>query len=205
MCKIVFENFVSSARVEPSPYGCHQFVNLNRSDGIYRFEAIPAMQTPNSRLFNERVCSFDVNGVAWTVIQSRGKQNDSIYVENFNRTWNDYKNGFGNLNDEFWFGNDFIHYLTYNDDMELKIQLESWDNRLIQFQYDIFRVDSEKNQYNLFVSGFRDNDEKFDAMKYHHNQDFSTFDRQNDKSGIDDRYACCSCAKSFSSGWWFNK
>lgn len=124
---------------------------------------------------------------------------------NFNRSWIEYKNGFGNLDSEFWYGNDFIHRLTYDDDMELRIELESWDNRRIAFEYDVFRVDSEENRYNLFVSGFRDGDASMDALKYHHNQDFSTFDRQNDKSGIDDRQACCSCAKSYASGWWFNK
>lgn len=162
-------------------------------------------RTANNRVFNERLCMFDENGYAWTVIQSRGAHYHSFGIEDFNRTWNDYKNGFGNLNGDFWFGNDYIHRLTYDDDMELKIRLESWDNRHIELKYEVFRVDSEQNQYNLFVSGFRGADKRLDALTYHHNQDFSTIDRQNDKSFIDDRYACCSCAKSYSGGWWFNK
>lgn len=109
------------------------------------------------------------------------------------------------MNGEFWYGNDFIHKLTYDDDMEVKIHLEAWDDRHIDLQYDIFRVDSEENRYNLFVSGFSGNDKQLDALSYHHNQDFSTYDRQNDKSGINDNIRCCSCAKSYASGWWFNK
>lgn len=180
-------------------------MNVSRADGIYQFEEIPTYRTSNGRAFNERLCSFDVDGVAWTVVQSRGPPSSKLPPENFNRTWNDYKNGFGSLNGEFWFGNDFIHRLTYDDDMELKIVLESWDNQRMEFEYEVFRVDSEENQYNLFIDGYRGADKRMDAFAYHHNQDFSTFDVQHDKSGINDQNGCCSCAKSYSSGWWFNK
>lgn len=180
---------------QPSPYGCHQFFNRNLADEIHHF--------PNGNgLHSERLCSYDKNGSAWTVIQQR---NNMSVSENFNRSWNDYKHGFGNLSGEFWYGNDFIHRLTYDDDMELKIWLEAWDGQHLELIYEIFRVDSEENRYNLFVSGFKGDDENIDALKYHHNQDFSTFDRQNDKSSINDKERCCSCAKSYASGWWFNK
>lgn len=163
-------------------------------DEIHRF--------PSTNGSSERLCSFDKNGTTWTIIQSRGLQSTP---ENFNRSWIEYKNGFGNLSGEFWIGNDLLHKLTYDDDMELKVRLETWDGRTMNFEYEIFRVDSEENRYNLFISGFRGGDQQMDALKYHHNQDFSTFDRQNDKSGINDERACCSCAKSYASGWWFNK
>lgn len=180
-----------------SQNGCHEFVHMEQADEIHRFT------TTNG--ISERLCSFDKNGTAWTVIQSRGQLNNSPTPEDFNRSWTDYKFGFGDLSGEFWYGNDIIHKLTYDDDMELKIQLEAWDNQSMEFTYEVFRVDSEENRYNLFVSGFRGDNKTLDSLEYHHNQDFSTFDRQNDRTGINDSKACCSCAKSYASGWWFNK
>lgn len=192
-------SFIIIGYGEPSQIGCHQLVNIDRvDDEIHRFSS-------KSRQISERLCSFDKNGSAWTVIQLRGLRNDMSIPENFNRSWADYKYGFGNLSGEFWYGNDFIHKFTYDDDMELKIQLDAWDGRHIEFQYNTFRIDSEENRYNLFVNGFRGNDKRFDALTYHNGMDFSTYDRQNDKSGINDDERCCSCAKSYASGWWFNK
>lgn len=182
---------------QPTHQGCHEFSNLNRADEIHRFASKSGA--------SERLCSFDTNGPAWTVIQSRGALNNLSTPENFNRSWHEYKIGFGNLSGEFWYGNDLIHKLTYDDDMELKIKLDTWDGQSIEFIYEIFRVDSEENRYNLFVGGFKGHNKGLNALAYHHNQDFSTFDRQNDKSGIDDNRFCCSCAKSYASGWWFNK
>lgn len=177
-----------------------------RTDGFYRFDAIETNRNAAGRNFNERVCSFEHSNDGWTVIQRRGPQYQTHGPENFNRSWNDYKNGFGDLSDgEFWYGNDFIHQLTYDDDMELKIILENWINQRIEFNYDIFRVDSERNKYNLLIDNFRGHNKSLNAMIYHNGQDFSTFDRQNDHTGIDGNRMCCSCAISYASGWWFNK
>lgn len=60
------------------------------------------------RFFYERYCDFYTDNRAWTVIQRRFADAD-FNEESFNRTWLDYKHGFGSLDDEFWFGNDFIH------------------------------------------------------------------------------------------------
>lgn len=179
--------------------------NSMRGDGSYVFDAIESDRNTAGRNFNERYCSFDISGGGWTVIQRRGHRYQTNGAENFNRTWKDYKNGFGNLNGEFWYGNDFIHRLTYEDDMESKIVLQNWRDQRIEFNYDTFRVDSERNKYNLMIDGFRGENKSLDSMAYHSGQDFSTFDRQNDRTGIDGHRMCCSCASSYASGWWFNK
>ena len=45
--------------------------------------------------------------LAWTIIQRR--MNGTV---DFYRNWIDYKNGFGDLNGEFWLGNEKMHQLT---------------------------------------------------------------------------------------------
>ncbi|RLV62362.1 hypothetical protein DV515_00019394, partial [Chloebia gouldiae] len=63
-------------------------------------------------------------GGGWTVIQRR--QDGSV---DFNRTWNEYKEGFGDLNGEFWLGNDNIHRMTSQGEYSLRIDLEDWNNK----------------------------------------------------------------------------
>jgi len=49
----------------------------------------------------------DLFTVGYTVIQRR--QNGR---ENFSRDWEDYKNGFGDQQRDFWLGNENIHLVT---------------------------------------------------------------------------------------------
>ena len=71
------------------------------------------------------------------VIQRRGDYGEPR--EDFNRSWTDYKQGFGEKNREFWLGNDQIHELTKAGDMKLRVELEAWDGRTAWAEYDTFR------------------------------------------------------------------
>ena len=72
---------------------------------------------------------------------------------NFYRDWADYRAGFGNLNGEFWLGNDNLHLLTKNHNLKLKIELKSPGGEFAYADYDEFWLDEETNQYKLHVSG----------------------------------------------------
>ena len=53
------------------------------------------------------------------------------------------QNGFGDLNGEFWFGNEFIHQLTKNKGdkgMRLRVELESHYGQSAWAEYDTFRL-----------------------------------------------------------------
>ena len=71
------------------------------------------------------------------VIQRRGDFGEPR--ENFERTWADYKNGFGDPKKEFWLGNDLIHELTKSGDMKLRVELEAHDGRTAWAEYQTFR------------------------------------------------------------------
>ena len=176
----------------PDLSGCHQLSSHN-TDGIYSF-ASPVLNNA-MRDLNKRRCVFRNDGPAWTLVQNRYHQD---IQENFNRTWKDYKNGFGNLEKEFWFGNDFVHILTFGDNMELRVELEDFEDNSVFAEYGTFRIDSETFNYNLIIADYQGN--ATDSLSYHNDQDFSTFDCDNDKSNFSFH-----CALTFGSGWWFNE
>ncbi len=145
------------------------------------------------RFFSERYCDFYTNGSAWTVIQRRLA---TYNQESFNRSWLDYKLGFGSLDDEFWFGNEFIHKLTSDDDMELHIIMEDKDGKINWVQYSEFKMKSESEGYGLIIGGYTGS--VTDSLLYHNNQEFSTYDHHNDN-------AHQHCASTIGNGWWFKK
>ena len=122
--------------------------------------------------------------------------------ENFNRTWEDYKYGFGNLKWEFWLGNEKIHCLTFATcRAELRIDMGDNTGRKARALYDYFALESERTKYKLHFGKY--NGTAGDAMracKPHDNLNgmpFSTPDRDNDNwSG--------NCAQANSAGWWYN-
>ena len=86
-------------------------------------------------------CDQSTGGGGWTVIQKR--MDGSV---NFNRSWCDYKRGFGNLSGEFWLGLDKINGLTWRTKNKLRVDLEfnlSQGIQRIFEEYDLFLVETE--------------------------------------------------------------
>ena len=134
----------------------------------------------------------------WTLFQLRF--NGSV---DFNRDWADYKNGFGDLNSEFWLGNDKIHQLTSRGLHSFQfVFYYGIERRIYNSTYGSFQVANEADNYRLHVDQFIGGNGG-NAFMYtsnpdhlHNGQQFSTHDRDND---IDDG----SCGEKFKSGFWF--
>jgi len=77
----------------------------------------------------------------------------------FDRSWNEFRVGFGNRNGNFWMGNEWIHKLTKDGECKLRIDVQQ-ANTLAWFwaEYRTFIVDSENNIYQLTVTGFSGKD-----------------------------------------------
>lgn len=69
----------------------------------------------------------------WTIILRR--QDGSV---SFNRKWNIYKRGFGDLDGEFFMGLDKIHALTAEKSQELLVVIENFAGVVYQQIYDKF-------------------------------------------------------------------
>ncbi|XP_058263836.1 tenascin isoform X2 [Hemibagrus wyckioides] len=133
-------------------------------------------------------CDMETDGGGWTVFQRRkdGKTN-------FFRGWQEYRKGFGDLEGEFWIGNDFLHNLTKMTPMNMRVDLRS-ENDSAYAHYSTFSVDTMKKHYMLRLSGYSGT--AGDSLRYHDKRPFSTFDR-------DPQPFITRCAMSYRGGWWY--
>ncbi|CAH1224584.1 ANGPT1 [Branchiostoma lanceolatum] len=83
----------------------------------------------------EVYCDMDTAGGGWTVIQRR--QDGSVP---FNKNWEEYKQGFGDKNGEYWLGNENIHLLTTQNNYTLRIDMMAWDSQTRFAEYSTFRL-----------------------------------------------------------------
>ena len=110
---------------------------------------------------------------------------------NFNRSWVEYKHGFGDKNAEFWLGNEYLHYLTSRRAYKLRFDLEDWDGNTAYAEYSSFVVESEASNYTLRVGDYSGNasidqaDDESKGFLYQNNTQFSTYDRDNDNANMD--------------------
>ncbi|PIK62805.1 hypothetical protein BSL78_00256 [Apostichopus japonicus] len=96
----------------------------------------------------EVFCENDVDGGGWTVIQRR--VDGSI---NFDRSWSDYKEGFGFLRSEFWIGNQKLSFLTNQKKYQLRIDFENSAGSSFFATYEAFRISDEFSKFRIVSVG----------------------------------------------------
>ncbi|OCT87535.1 angiopoietin-related protein 5 isoform X2 [Xenopus laevis] len=191
------------AQVDPAQgYDCSNIWerNNNSISGIYTIKPLGALTS--FQVF----CTMEAYG-GWTLMQRHNGQ-DGLF---FDRTWADYKLGFGNLSGEHWLGLDKIYMLTnqYGRTSKLLITLASFDENEASALYSSFIVGPESTLYQLSVGEYSGS--AGDAFRVgNSNQDgsyFSTKDKDNVNCNTckigDTRFTSCSRYQS-NSGWWFS-
>ncbi|XP_073478634.1 angiopoietin-related protein 6 isoform X1 [Aquarana catesbeiana] len=154
------------------------------TSGIY------LLKPRNSNQIMQAWCEQSNNGGGWTVIQKR--QDGSI---NFFTTWQNYKNGFGNLDSEYWLGLENIFWLANQDSYKLLILMEDWQGRQASAEYDHFRLEPESDFYRLRLGQYRGT--AGDSLSWHNDKQFSTLDKDRDSY-------LGNCAHFQKGGWWYN-
>ena len=97
----------------------------------------------------EVFCDHKTAGGGWTVFQKR--RDGSV---DFFRGWNDYKQGVGNLNSEFWLGLDKINRLTVSSRNKLRVDLEDLHGKTAFAEYSSFAVTSERAKYQMSLGSY---------------------------------------------------
>ncbi|XP_052039834.1 angiopoietin-4 [Apodemus sylvaticus] len=136
-------------------------------------------------------CDMETNGGGWTLIQQR--KDGSI---DFQRTWEEYKEGFGNVAREHWLGNEAVHRLTSRTAYLLRVELQDWEGRQTSIQYENFQLGSERQWYSLSVNDSSSSAGRKNSLAPQGTK-FSTKDVDNDN-------CMCKCAQMLSGGWWFD-
>ncbi|PIK59955.1 hypothetical protein BSL78_03110 [Apostichopus japonicus] len=171
---------------EVVPKDCYElYVSGTLSDGVYTI--YPDGWPSGIQVY----CEMERNGGGWTVLQRRS----SAFVD-FYRGWSDYKNGFGNKNQDHWLGNKYIHSITNQKTYQLRIDLRDSGSSSKYAVYSTFSINNEFDKYRLSVGSHSGNTGD-DNMAGSNNKQFSTKDRDNDGWSNHD------CAERHRGAWWF--
>uniref|UniRef100_A0A8C5RAM6 Fibrinogen C-terminal domain-containing protein n=1 Tax=Leptobrachium leishanense TaxID=445787 RepID=A0A8C5RAM6_9ANUR len=140
-------------------------------------------------------CDMTTNGKAWTVVQKRFDGS-----EDFNQDWQNYLQGFGKANEEYWLGLQNIYRLTMQGPYELRVEMEDMEGAEVYAQYLNFSLsphalNAESDGYKLHVDGFTDGGAG-DILGAHVGQKFSTYDKDQDDH-------IQNCAEYWGGGFWY--
>ncbi|XP_052689725.1 fibrinogen-like protein A [Crassostrea angulata] len=143
---------------------------------------------PNS-VVKEMSCEMEIDNGGWIVFQRRVDGTTDFY-----RGWTEYEYGFGDLANNFYMGNYYLHEIVKSGDYELRVELEDQAGERAYAGYTNFMIGGPSTSYTLGVSGFFGN--AGDSLDHHNGMKFTTYDRDNDdQSGSN-------CAVSFKGAWW---
>jgi len=154
----------------------------------------------------EVYCEMDYYEGGWTLIQKRRDGTVS-----FDRLFNDYATGFGDLSGEHWLGNENIHLLTDQNSYRLHIVMLDWEGNRRYAEYAGFKLGSSREYYNLRFGaytgdagdGLRGNAD--DGSRNLYLSQFGTRDYDNDSCSpcMYEGQPFNNCAVLMRGGWWY--
>jgi hypothetical protein len=113
-----------------------------RADGIFSID-------PDGRGSFKVFCDMTTSGGGWTVFQRRLDGSVDFY-----RGWQDSKNGFGELDGEFWLGLEKMYRLTRFGRNRLRVDLGDTAGNTKYAEYSYFAITSERSKYQLSLGGY---------------------------------------------------
>lgn len=165
-------------------YGLPACPDTTKVNGVYRLQPHLSTVAPFPVY-----CEYGTTyGDGWIVLQRRFNGN-----VDFDRTWTNYRNGFGSLQDEFWLGLEKMHQITRGGNYEVLIVLKGADGKDYDAKYSRITIGSEFEKYPVkfgtYLEGTAD-----DELLIHNGKKFSTTDNNNVNN---------TCPKLYNCGWWY--
>ena len=186
------EDLITECKQNYTSLCAHRKFVINTCCDLQIFEPPSGMYKIKVEEFETRrvYCDMDTDNGGWIIIQ-RNKQGSGI---SFNRKWDEYEAGFGNLEGEFWYGLKGLSCLTESGDWEMRLDFQKTDETWSYLHYAKFKVGSVNQKYPLTLTGFTL--KSGNLMANANSMKFSTPDADNDHY----RY---NCASQTHSGWWY--
>lgn len=128
-------------------------------------------------------------------------RSNELLNESFNKTWSDYKYGFGIfMQTDFWIGNEFIHHITTSDKLfKLYIKIQNNIGEIKYAQYTNFWLKSEDDMYAIRVCGYQGT--AGDSFRFTHNfRPFLTYDKPN----LPNKVRSKNFPAYYGNGWWYS-
>ena len=137
-------------------------------------------------------CSVLTSGLIRTMVASR-----EDYTFNFNRTWQEYRDGFGDPDSSsYWIGLERLHQLTWDRQYELRFKVKLQNRTTLYQYYNYFMLGNESSWYPFsFKQPVLDRN-LGNCLQDLLGAGFSTHDVDNDNSYVN-------CAQRHGAGWWF--
>lgn len=139
----------------------------------------------------EVYCLTDPKGTCgWTLVWRRNEISDD-----FNRTWSEYRNGFGELEDNFFIGLDKLYALTNAETQQLRIGIKYSEHNWELDIFEEFVVGNVCTQYEVYVKNTNNKSSLFQRLgKRAH---FFTKD-------LESKWRNEECARVMGIGWWYS-
>ncbi|XP_049549370.1 ficolin-1-like [Anopheles darlingi] len=134
----------------------------------------------------EVYCEQNAFDGGWIVMQFRFDGSLDFY-----RDWNEFRDGFGDLNKEFWLGLEKVHQITSGRKHELIVELQDFEGTYKYARYGVFEICNESDQFKLKILG-NYNGTAGNAMSFKIGNKFLTKDRDNNVF----------CAQYLEGAWW---
>jgi len=144
-------------------------------------------------------CDMDTAGGGWTVVANR--VDGSV---DFNRSWADYENGFGDLVGNHWLGLRWMHLLTLGG-VDMRFDAITSANLVGVALYNETTIADEADNYRLHwenyvdsMNGMGDGLYSVDNRYSHNGMPFTTYDVDNDNQPDGN------CVVDMGGAWWWN-